>query len=280
LTASSQYTEAQLLELSNELPSGPRLLAEINGMLRDPSTDNDEIISVLRRDPALVARLLRVANSAVFARPEPIGAVEEAVMAIGFAEVHRVVGAMAATQLADRPLRLHGISGTRFRENALFTACLTQHLAQVSGLDPQSFYTAGMLRTLGIIVLEQQVARSPRIIPPFKSSGEADLFTWQRRHWGLDSSFVTARILRHWNMPGELAAAVECHLLSSNFPAREAALLRLAALITHREGYGLGGEVLGIEDQARVDADLSPEALDAAVERAKLDFHAMHHSVL
>jgi HD-like signal output (HDOD) protein len=279
MIASSNYSEAQLVDLAKQLPSGPRLMAEIGQMLRDPSTDTDEIIHVLRRDAAMVARILRVANSAAFARTEPIGSIEEAVLTIGFAEVHRVVGAIAAFQLGDRPLSLHGISGARFRENALLTACVMKQFANLTGLDPQAFYTAGMLRTLGIILMEREASRNARSVQPLKSSGNQDLMAWQRKNWGVDSSAVTAKILRHWNMPGEIAAAVECHLIPSEFPAREATLLRLAAAVTAREGYGLQGESLGDETESCNQANLDPEAFEDAVGRAKLEFNAVHNSV-
>lgn len=278
--ASTPYPEAQLLEIARQLPSGPRILTEIAVMLRNPKTEVEELIEVLKRDSAMVARVLRVANSAAFVRSEPIGSIEEAILAIGFSEVHRVAGTVAAAQLADQPLPLHGISGSRFRENALLTACVMQQFGLVCGLDAQTSYTVGMLRTLGIIVLERQVARQPRIVTPFKTSGEPNLLTWQRKHWGIDGSFVTARILRHWNMPGEIAAAVECHLLPSAFPAREAALLRLAALVADRLSYGLSGEGLGAEEEARQQGGLSQAMYDRAVERALLAFNSMHSSVL
>lgn len=249
-------------------------------MLRNPGTGNDEIIGVLRRDPAMVARILRVANSAAFARVEPIGSIEEAVLAVGFSEIHRVVGTVAAFQLADQPMRLHGISGARFRENALLTACLMKYFGQAAGLDAQAFYTAGMLRTLGIIVLEREVMRHPRVVPPFKSSGEPDLMSWQRKYWGIDSSAITARILRHWNMPGEIAAAVECHLIHSDYPAREASLLRLAACVAAREGFGISGESLGLEDRARAQGDLPLEAFEMAISRAMTEFKAAHNLVI
>lgn len=255
-------------------------MAEIGLMLRNPSTDTDEIIGVLRRDPAMVARILRVANSAAFARTEPIGAIEEAVLAIGFSEIHRVVGTVAAFQMADQPMRLHGISGARFRENALLTACLMKYFGQAVGLDAQTFYTAGMLRTLGIIVLERDVMRHPRVVPPFKTSGEPDLMTWQRKYWGIDSSVITAKILRHWNMPGEIAAAVECHLIHSEYPAQEASLLRLAACVASREGFGLSGESLGVEEHARTQGNLSVEAFEMAISRAVTEFNAAHKLVI
>ena len=92
-------------------------MAEIGQMLRDPSTDTDEIINVLRRDAAMVARILRVANSAAFARAEPIGSIEEAVLTIGFAEVHRVVGAIAASYEALNDTALAKADIARIIEN-------------------------------------------------------------------------------------------------------------------------------------------------------------------
>ena len=45
------------------------------------------ITALLRQDTALVARLIRMANSAVYGRAEPAGSIEEALACIGFREV-------------------------------------------------------------------------------------------------------------------------------------------------------------------------------------------------
>ena len=129
-------------------------------------------------------------------------------------------------------------------------------------------------------LVEREVMRYPRIVPPFRTSGESDLMTWQRKHWGIDSSAITAKLLRHWNMPGEIAAAVECHLIQSEFPAREASLLRLAACVASREGYGISGESLGHEENAREQGKLSTGQFDDAVGRAVTEFNSAHNLVM
>ncbi|WP_415909370.1 HDOD domain-containing protein [Oleiharenicola sp. Vm1] len=62
-----------LHDLAQQLPAGPRLLAELGRLVRAPETDAREVVALLRRDASLVSRLLRMANSAAYARAEPIG---------------------------------------------------------------------------------------------------------------------------------------------------------------------------------------------------------------
>ena len=98
---SSVVGDAELVRVAQDLPAGPRLLVELGQLIRDPRTDAADVIALLRQDASLVARIIRMANSVAYARAEPAGSIEEAVAGVGFREVHRLVGAVAATQLHD-----------------------------------------------------------------------------------------------------------------------------------------------------------------------------------
>jgi HD-like signal output (HDOD) protein len=272
--------EALWLECAQQLPAAPRLLAELGRLVRDPVAGAGDVVTLLRRDAAIVSRLLRVANSAAQARAEPVVSVEEAVLAVGFSEVHRVVGALAAEVLSDRPLDLHGVSAAAFRGNALFVATLMEELGARARLDPQACYTAGLLRTIGLPVLARVAERNGAVIPPFAASGEASVAAWERRHWGIDSGGVAARLFEDWHFPAELVAALEHHAEPAGRPEQAVHVLQLAVAVAVRDGYGLPGDPARADEAEVAAAGLTAMQFSSACERAEETFKRLRASVV
>ncbi|MBA4136834.1 MAG: hypothetical protein C0518_05910 [Opitutus sp.] len=279
-TASCAFSEVLFRDLAQQLPAAPRLLAELGRLVREPSTDAREVVALLRRDSALVSRVLRMANSAAYARAEPIGAIEDAVVAIGFGEVHRLVGALASVQLSDEPLHLHGVSGIAYRSNALFTATLMEELGARANLDAHACYTVGLLRSLGKLVLERAAKREEAPIPSFAASGETDVAAWERKNWGTDSWHVTASVLHHWQLPADIVLAIEHHENAAERPEPVVHLLTIAAAVAARDGYGLPGEHPKYDDATLAAAQLSEGQFRSALERAEETFKRMRASVV
>ena len=272
--------EALWQECAQQLPAAPRLLAELGRLVRSPAAGAEDVVALLRRDAAIVSRLLRMANSAAYARAEPAASIEEAVAAIGFVEVHRLVGALAADGLADRPLPLHGVSAAAFRGNALFVATLMEELGARAQLDAHACYTTGLLRMIGLPVLARAAEKSAAAIPPFASSGEVTVAAWERRYWGIDHRSLAARLLEDWHFPPELVAA----LAPPDRPAADAGpavhLLQLAVAVAARDGYGLPGDDARVEDATITAAGLSAGQFSSACERAEETFKRLRASVV
>lgn len=278
--ASCTFSEVLFLDLAQQLPAAPRLLAELGRLVRAPQTDASEVVALLRRDASLVARILRMANSAAYARAEPIGSIEDAVVAVGFGEVHRLVGALASVQLSDHALRLHDVTSVKLRSNGLFVATLMEEFGARTRLDPHACYTAGLLRTLGMAVLERAAERQEAHIPAFPGSGESSVALWERRQWGVDSAAVTAAILRDWQFPDEIATAIEFHANAIGREEPMVHLLRLAAAVATRDGYGLPGEDFQYDDDTIAAAGLSDSQFGNARVRAEETFKRLRASVV
>jgi len=280
MNSSNVFTEVMFLDLAQQLPSAPRLLSELGRLVRKPETDAAEVVALLKRDAGLVSRLLRMANSAAYARVEPIGSIEEAVMAVGFTEVHRLVGALASVQMTDHPLERLGVVPARLRGNALFTATLMEEFGRRAELDCHGCYTAGLLRTLGKVVLERAAEREAAHIVPFASSGETSVALWERKQWGFDSAQVTAMVLRHWQMPEEIVTAIEFYENPLGQTAPAVHLLRLAVAVVGRDGYGLPGEELRVEPETLAAAGLDEAKFANAVAHAEETFKRLRASIV
>ncbi len=269
--------DAELISVAQELPAGPRLLVELGQLIRDPRVDAAEVIALLRQDTSLVARIIRMANSAAYARAEPAGSIEEAVAGIGFREVHRLVGAVAATQLSEQRLTLYGVDGARVRANALFVAVTMEELAEESGEDARSCYTVGLLRSIGKMALEQLGKNDPSV-RPFAESGETELDVWETKTWGMSNCEAAEKILVHWRLPHETVIAIRHHYHPAKKHNPVIQLLALAAASADDRCYGLPGEerLLRLTSENFVKAGLDERTFRKASERAQRTFLRLH----
>lgn len=270
-------SEDRLIEVAGRLPAAPHLLVELGKIIRHPLVCLDDVVVKIRQDPSMVARLIQIANSSVYARDEAVGSLEEAVVTIGFREVHRLVGAVAATQLQDQPLRLHGVEGSNLRENSLFVAVLMEELADAAEEDPCDCYTIGLLRSIGKLALEY-VAHDFVHIPAFASSGETDLVQWERKYWGIDNCEAAGRILTHWRLPHETVLAIQHHYTPLGRHNPLIHLLALASAATSRCFYGLPGEHVywSVTPENLTKAGVTERQLNRACSRAEKTFKRLH----
>ena len=213
-------------------------------LLRDTNSGLDEISELIKRDSTLVGHIIRVSNSAVYGGEQPTGSVEEAVVRIGFQEVFRIVGQVAMAKLAERPLLSYGIDTDQLRDHMLHTAFVCEHLAAECGMDPRSAYTAGLMRPLGLLVLDR-LAEQYGNIAPYHPAHDSDYLVWEGRAFGLSSCEVAGMVLKEWTFPTEIVEAIQTQYLlrSEDLSHRFACLLNLASGLVADDGHGLLGEM-------------------------------------
>ena len=236
-------TAESLQQFAQTFPSTPQVLAELGLLLRNPNVELEDVALQLKRDSALTARLIRLANSAAFAQTEPVASVEVAVNLAGFQEVHRLVGLAMLDQFGQQGLKSYGIPSRRLRENALFTALLMEELAKPADEDPRTAYTIGLLRSIGKVGLDGLV----------KDGGPGSAFTaagaestglahWERVVFGLTNNEAAVSILKAWRFPHETVKAIGEHYAPAGRHLPLTHLLNLAANMAEKIGYGLPGE--------------------------------------
>jgi HD-like signal output (HDOD) protein len=277
---STSFSESELIRVAQELPAAPRLLVELGQAIRNPRTDARDVVAMLRQDTALVSRLLRMANSAVYARAEPAGSLEEALASIGFQEVHRLVGVVAANHLADQTLKAYGFDGARLRANALFVAVVMEELAHVAAEDAPTCYTVGLLRSIGKMALEQ-LAKEAAPITSFVASGESALDEWETKNWGADNCHVAETILLHWRLPADTVISIRHHYHPEKRHNPIIHLLNLAAGAAEHRCFGLPGEegFWKFTPENFTKAGVSERQFQQACERAQRTYQRLHSVV-
>lgn len=268
-----------LVRATRNLPAAPMILARLQRMLADDNAPLEEITQLLKCDPALATRILRVANSAVYNFDEPCASLEEAVLRVGFSEIYRIAGFVAATQIAERRLAFYGVTPAAFRENALLTALVMEQLAAAADLDPAAGYTVGLLRSIGKIALDHWV-HAPGSKRPWTPYARGPLGDWETATLGLNNCEAAEIVMNEWLFPASMVEAIRRHYAPDE-ASPLAKLLHLAAAAAERGGHGWRGEgAYWIHSPAELGLDqLSVEQIDDAMRVALESFGPVRAAV-
>jgi HD-like signal output (HDOD) protein len=263
-----------MFAVAAKLPAAPQVLAELAELLQDINTDTIEIATLLKRDGPLAAAILRISNSAYYGSGG-VGSVEAAVNRVGFSEVHRLVGYAATGMMTERSLSYYGIEAERLREHMICTGLAAESLATAVGTNPRHSYTAGLLRPIGMMILDR-MARAGKVpeSESFQEARDGNYLAWEARVVQINSAAVSAVVLSEWRFAQDVIEAVRGHSLTPGVtpPTPGAALVHLALGITEECGLNLPGEIgqwAPSPEKLKL-AGLSEDTLTGCVEEVKV----------
>jgi HD-like signal output (HDOD) protein len=230
-----------LLHFVKTLPAAPMILAELGHMLLDINADLGAVSTLLKRDAALTARVIRISNSVFYNPGRPHGSLEEALARVGFGEVYRLAGLAAAAQITEQHFPFYGVTGAQMRENSVLTALIMEAAAERAGADARTAYTAGLLRSVGKIALDR-LSRSSVYAGGNLKSARGPLVEFETGVIGLTNCEAAGTILAEWRFPPEIVNAIRDHYAPALTAPAMTALLNLSAGAAEQGGYGLPGE--------------------------------------
>ena len=76
-----------LLKKTPSLPVTPGVLPKLIRIMRDTNKGSEEIMSAISADPSIVAGVLKLANSSLYAPPNPMTDLSETVSLLGIKEI-------------------------------------------------------------------------------------------------------------------------------------------------------------------------------------------------
>jgi diguanylate cyclase (GGDEF)-like protein len=188
------------------LPSPPQIARRILALAKNPDASVAEIAATLSNDPALTAKVLRLANSAFYAQRRRSQNLRQALATLGVdATLTLCLGFSIATSF--RGAKPGAFDYTRYWRQAVLAGlaarCLGEALELGSGED---LFLAGLLQDIGVLALERV---QPGFYAPLPATAaHAERTAFERERLGEDHAAVGAWLLSTWNLPEDLCRAV------------------------------------------------------------------------
>ena len=206
-----------------KLPSISEVAHALIQTLNDDNAGLQEVCDIISRDPALTAKLLRLANSAQFGLPRGVSSMEDAIQLVGMSKVRSLsLGACMSESFPALP----GLDLQAFWQTSMACAAYAQWMASALEMDGQQAWLTGMMLRLGELLIGQA---DPQALLEIEKLPHLPGARWERerRLIGYSEGQVTAELARRWNFPMQIVHALE----RSYDPLVEQAFSRLGAVI-------------------------------------------------
>ncbi len=203
---------AAIAEGTLELPSPPQIAAEVMRLTRGKQgesgdTDAGELSRLIQRDLALAGQVMRVANSALYARRTPVTTLPQAIAWLGIREVRNIAFAVAVQGQVFASGYFHHAMNDLWRESVI-TALFAQEIARHKQRDMESAYLCGLLHRVGMAIIMNRVgtaavkhglAPEPGRVQQLAARHEARVGTHLAIMWNLPPAVAAA--IAHWRDP-------------------------------------------------------------------------------
>ncbi len=197
-----------------------------------------EIADIIATDPAMTARLLRIANSAFFGFAARVQTVARAINILGTQQVHDL---LLATSVSDAfsgmPEEL--VDLREFWQRSVFCGSAARLLAsRCNVLDSERLFVEGLLHDIGHMVMYQQIPEAMTRTQHAAREQQRPLYRLEREMLNCDYAEVGAELLRLWHMPPGLQESVRRHIepeRAADFPL-EVSIVHVAWRLTEADG--------------------------------------------
>ena len=195
-----------LLEQCEDLPSPPGVADQIIHLSSESNSDIDTLAEIVSYDPALTAKILRIANSSLYARQAKTENIQQAVVMFGWEGTLNL--ALSFSLVGSMQDDGDGLDYSFFWKRSLASAVASRCLATAAGYAlKDELFLPGLLQDIGMLAID-------KIHPEFYSgirSKQQDheyLINFEKDKLGFDHAVVGAWLLNKWDIPEKITELV------------------------------------------------------------------------
>ncbi len=252
-----QQQIANRLRHCPRLPSLSSISSALRGLLDADQRYTTQVAEIIRRDPSLTARLLRLVNSVYYGFSSPVNSIEEAVFYLGVRQIRQL--AMVTPVIEDFQ-KLAGKSHFPWRDfwqHCIATAIMTREvIGSFQAVENEVDYVAGLVHDVGKIAMAAAFPEHFHEIHRRHAENGQNLLEAEREVLGLDHGELGALYLRSHNLPDVLVETARYHHEPerAGHHCRIVAAVQLANLLVRQAGIGLSGNRAIVTDQDWLEA--------------------------
>ncbi|HSW05741.1 HDOD domain-containing protein [Aquabacterium sp.] len=215
--------------LTHSLPSLPEVAHRLLETFRREDVSLMELCELIAQDPALSARVLRMANSARFGNRGRVAHLPDAAALIGLNALRGLALTVCLVNAFPRP---PGFDRQRFWCQNLATAGHAKTLAGLVGEDSGLAEVAGLILRSGQLLMLMTDPGRVSLVESMAGAPDS-IFELERTHFGCTHAEISAELAARWRMPLPLVDAL---YTAGNPMAAEpfspaGAVLRLASVL-------------------------------------------------
>jgi len=266
------YKEKIIKRLSeiDEIPTMLTVAMEIDRLTQDSTTSVKHIGDIIKVDPALTGKVLKIANSPLYATTHRIISLQQAIGRLGFDEIRKISMSIAIIN----SFKHNYIDYEKFWVHSIATAYISSYIQKTgNNFDIEQSFSSGLLHDVGIIILDQYFSDTYKKVFTIAEQKKYNLELVEEKILGINHAEVGAILLKKWRVPENVVDAVLCHHspASSTIDPRLTKCVYMANFICNNRGIdnGTGFFPEGFYDDIWDELNLNIEEVDRMISEVK-----------
>jgi HD-like signal output (HDOD) protein len=186
---------------------------KIIDLVEDPSSTARDLQKVIKNDPALSAKVLKVVNSAFYGLPGQIASIDRAIVLLGMSAVKNVAVAASIARLFKSGQMSEKFSAKDLWEHSVAVAVAAKLIAKTSGQPAglDEVFLAGLIHDIGILVERQVSPEQLKQVINQCAGADVPMLNLEEQIIGADHQAFGDALTTKWKFPRHLRAVVGYH---------------------------------------------------------------------
>ena len=215
-----------------DLPSLPEVALRINKAVNNPKENLRDLAMEVQADPMIAARVIQVANSALYHPSQHINSIQAAVSRIGLKTLQTIVMSVVLRNLFRPNSLLVHKRAARFYTHSIRVAAIGYILARhLSEFNQDHAFLAGLLHDVGVMPIlimadeRADLSNNPELLEAVIRDLSGMVGGLLLRQWGFaDDLLIVAKEAQQWQRQTDVAdycdlvqvAQLHCHLVGGH----------------------------------------------------------------
>jgi len=233
------------LKSAASLPTLPAVVANIIRLVDNPRTSARDLERHISTDPALTAKILRLANSAYYGFPNRIGTVSLAVVILGFNTVKAIALTVSVFDMFNTDGHHNGFDAAAFWEHSFGCALAAELLSKIVRYRAKGeAFTAGVLHDIGKVALNYFMKDQFEEVMRIVGRESLHISEAEKRVLGATHAEVGGWLTQLWNLPHHLSECISLHHApgKAEMDPDLTAIVHLADILCRTREIGSGGD--------------------------------------
>lgn len=241
----------KLIRKFKDVKTLPHVVTSLSGLISNEDSTMKDFENVIKMDPTLVVRLLRLVNSPFYGLSSRVDSISRAVAYLGMKNLHNIAVTDALKGIFQESVKSNIFSREKlWLHCAAVSICAKMIAERIFETNGDDAYLCGILHDFGLIVESQ--------VEPEKFSAACEacekggkITDLEREYLGTDHCEIGYLMTVDWEMPETIQIAIRDHHLTSGDhpPESLTGIIQIAEYITGQLGHtALTGVITELPD--------------------------------
>lgn len=252
-----------------EIATLPEVTTKIIQIVDDPKSTARDLHNIIKNDPALATKILKVVNSAFYGLPGQVSEIDRAIVLLGLSAVKNIAISASISRLFSGERISEQFSAKDIWRHSVAVACATRAFCSVIGKKAfaEEAFLAGLIHDLGLLVQRQAYPEQLTEVIKIASKGDRSFCEIEKELIGASHQSLGMALAAKWKFPRGLQNVIGYHHRIDNL-TEDTRLLPVIvyiadALVCHEQiGFYLTAQGQPLDDTLLESVGLSEEAFN------------------